>query len=102
MSSTWMEDNRGRYDSNLIIKPRLVAIRADICHPMKGISYRSNRYFVAMTAGERKYVRVHFLKSRSGINDYLENYVKWIERHSGRRVGGIHTDNVPEFSQIKN
>lgn len=56
---------------------------------------------MAMITRQRKYVRVHFLKIWSSIKRYFDIFANWTESHSGKKVGRIHSDNVPEFSQKK-
>lgn len=101
LSCTNAKQTRNRYDGKLVTKERTITIHADTCGPMQTLSFGGNRYFLALTAGEHKYVRVHFMKKRDEVVEYFENYVNWLERHSGKKVGRIHTDNAPEFVKMR-
>lgn len=91
---THSKHTRSGYNEYLILKERVITIHAGFCGPVLKLSWGQNKYLLGMTTGEQKYVRVHFLKSRSDVIGYLENYVSWLERHSGNKMRRIHTNNA--------
>lgn len=95
MVCTHAEPTRNRFDGNLMTKRKPVTIYAVICGPMRTSSCGGNRYFLVMTTGEQKYVRMHFRKSRSVLKSYFGNSINWIEQQSRKKVGVIHINNVP-------
>lgn len=92
---------RSRYDDSLITKAKLVTVRADICSPMRKFCCGSNKYFLLRSKREHEFVRPHFLKSRSVMKGCFESDVNRTARHSGTKVGRVHTGNVTEFTQMK-
>lgn len=74
MSCTRAKHTKNGYDRSLITKEKLVEIRADNRGPMKTTYCGGNRYPLALTTSERKYVRVHFLRSRSGKRQFRRLY----------------------------
>lgn len=85
----------------LITKGRTMIMHAGICGPMHTTSCGSGRYFLAMTTGGERYIRVHILKTRDRTKGYVDSYVHWIKRPTNRKVGRIHTDKALEFLQMR-
>lgn len=61
------------YDGYLITEREFIAIHVDICGPMKTIYCENNGNLLMVTIVEEEYIRVSFLKSRTGIKNLLSN-----------------------------
>lgn len=101
MTCTRAKRTTNPFESSWIRKEKLVTINADICNPMMRTSCGGDRNFLAMTTVEGNYVIVHFLKSGSGIKLCYKNYINWMDRHSGKRVGRIQTENAAGITQTE-
>lgn len=73
----------------------------DIRRSMTTNSCGGIKYFLAMTAGAQKYVRVYFQKNRSNVKGYYEKFVNGTEKNWGKKVGRIHIDNTTDLTQMK-
>lgn len=58
-----------------------MTFHANIFSPMQTVLQGGNKYFLAITTVEKRYMRVNFFKARSDIIGYFENYTSWLERH---------------------
>lgn len=90
-----------KYNGKLITEENTITIYANTCGPIQTRSHGGDRYFLLLTTGEKKNVRVRFLKRRDKLIEYFEIYISWLERHSGRKVGRIHSENAPEFVEMR-
>lgn len=78
LSCTQAKLTRSRCNGTLLIKNETITIQADICGTMKTTFCGGNKYFLAMTTGDQKYVGVRFLKTRSKIKGYFGHFINWI------------------------
>lgn len=83
------------------MKNKTITIYEYSCGPMRTISCSGNKYFLAMTTGQKQYVKVIFIKNMSNINGYFDKFLISFERHSGIKAGRIRIDSAPEFTQMK-
>lgn len=95
-----------KYKRTLCVKKvittgKTVTIHADIRGSMQTTSCGGGRYFLAMTTGEERYIRVHILKIGDSTEWYFDSYVTKIERHTNKKGRRIHTDNEPELLQMR-
>lgn len=56
---------------------------------------------MAIMTGEGRYIEVYILKSREKIKACFDSYVQGTESRTNKMVRRIHTDNAPEFLQMK-
>lgn len=59
------------------------------------------RYFLVMATAYKRYVKVYIVETRYNIKGYFNSYVQWIEGHTYKKVGRIHTYNAPDFLQMR-
>lgn len=100
-SCVMAKNKQSRCTGKLVTKSRTLTIHADICGPMQTTSSGGGKYFLAMTTVEEKYARVHILKTLKNIEERINSYMNWLERHTEKKVGRVHTDNAPEFVRMR-
>lgn len=86
LSCAHAKHTRRRCKGNPVMNSKTITSHKDIYDPMRTTSCRANKYFLAMTTREPKYVRINFLKNRSSVKGYFDHFLNWIERHQARKL----------------
>lgn len=69
---------------------------------MTSQTYGGSRYFCATTSADQRYTRVHPLETRDGVEEYLSNLIRLMERNTSlKEVVRVHADNASEFLSIR-
>lgn len=81
----------------------LEVVHSDICGPMEVQSLGGSRYYLTFTDDKSRRIFVYFLEEKSAQNVYeaFENFRCMAERHSGKKLKTIRTDNGKEFTNRK-
>lgn len=72
-------------------------VHADLCGPMEVNSLGNSKYFFLLKDDYSSFVKIYFIKNKSQVKDYFENFLLRFENETGKKVNVLRTDNGLEF-----
>lgn len=77
-----------------------MAIPTKVCRPMKTPRFGGKHYFLILIAAAQRFVRVYVLKNRMEVEEYIYEYITWIDREGLQKTKRVHTDSATKFPAL--
>jgi hypothetical protein len=92
-----------KFENETIVRPSktLELIVTDIAGPMEVAGLNGERYFGVIVDAATDYTHVAFLKTKSEMIDYLEEFAVFAENQTGKKIKRIKTDNGAELTSTR-
>lgn len=78
-------------------KEMLSLIHSDVCGPMKVESLGKARYFVIYVDDYSRKTFVYFIRHKSDVGQVTKEFIRFIERQTGKSVKALKSDNGGEY-----
>ena len=79
----------------------LELVHSDVCGPMSTPSLGGSRYFLTFIDDKTRFVWVYFLKSKDEVFEKFQDWKQMAEKHTGRKLKTLRTDNGGEYVSTK-
>jgi transposase InsO family protein len=75
----------------------LELVHTDLCGPMQNATPSGKRYFMTMIDDYSRFTQVYFLKFKSEVSKFINEYIKYAENKFEKKVKVIRSDNGREY-----
>jgi transposase InsO family protein len=76
-------------------------VHSDVCGPMSSPSLSGCLYYFIFIDDYSRKCWIYFLKAKSETFDKFKNYKSFIEKHAGKHIRILRTDNGGEFESLQ-
>lgn len=73
-------------------------VHTDLCGPMENVTPSGNRYAMTIIDDFSRFTVTYLLQRKSEAAGIIQDYVKWVENHFGRKPGFVRSDGGGEFN----